>query len=153
MQWAFLVLALWAALLELHSGTFYLAAIATVALLTFVLGFWVREDLLLMVFVAGCLGGLGLIWVWRRSLPRGRGLPDLDAGGEAIVTAIGPEDDRLVVTYRGTRWDAVMEHGPPPAIGTPVRITRKTGSLLHLAAPAGAAPSPTAPSPPAQEPP
>lgn len=148
MQWAFLVLALWAALLELHSGTFYLAAIAAVALLTFVLGFWVREELLLMVFVAGCLGGLGLIWVVRRRLPRGRGLPDLDAGGDAIVTAIGPEDDRLVVTYRGTRWDAVMEHGPPPAPGTPVRITRKTGSLLHLAAP-----SPIAPSPPAQEPP
>ena len=151
MQWAFLVLALWAALLELHTGTFYLAAIAAVALLTFALGFWVREEMLLMVFVAGCLGALGLIWIWRRSLPRGRGLPDLDAGQEAIVMAIAPENNRLVVTYRGTRWDAVMEHGPPPAVGTPVRITRKTGSLLHLAAPAGAAQSPATQSPSAPE--
>ena len=144
MQWAFLILALWAALVELHTGTFYLAAVATVALLTFVLGFWVRDDLLLMVFIAGCVGALGLIWVWRRNLPRGRGLPDLDAGQEVTVTAVTPGENRLVVTYRGTRWDAVMDAGPPPPIGAPARITRKTGSLLHLAAPHGAAqPGPT----------
>lgn len=139
MQWVFLVLALWAALVELHTGTFYLAAIAAVALITVVLGFWVHPELLLFVFVTGCVAALALVWIYRRQLPRGRGLPDLDAGQDVTVISIAPGGTRLVVTYRGTRWDAVMDDGPPPAVGEVARITRKTGNVLHLAAPSGPA--------------
>ena len=143
-QWVFLVLALWAALVELHTGTFYLAAVAAVGLLTVVLGFWVHPELLLFVFVAGCVATLAFVWTYRRRLPRGRGLPDLDAGQEVIVASVAHGEKRLVVTYRGTRWDAVMEDGPPPAVGEVARITRKTGNTLHLAAPSGAVPRPSA---------
>ena len=143
MQWVFLVLALWAALVELHTGTFYLAAIAAVALLTVVLGFWIHPELLLSVFVAGCVAALVLVWAYRRHLPRGRGLPDLDAGQEVTVTAIAGE--RLVVTYRGARWDAVMDEGPPPPVGATARIARRTGNILHLAVPHGAAGRHTSP--------
>ena len=139
-QWGFLILAVWAALTELNTGTFYLAAVAAVALLTVVLGFWVHPELLVFVFVAGCVGALVLVSTYRRRLPRGRGLPDLDAGQEVIVTAVDAGATRLVVTYRGARWDAVMDTGPPPAVGELARITRRTGNTLHPAAPTGAAP-------------
>jgi membrane protein implicated in regulation of membrane protease activity len=39
MQWVFLILALSAALAELHTGTFYLTGVAVAALLTTLLGF------------------------------------------------------------------------------------------------------------------
>ncbi len=143
MQGAFLVLALGAALVELHTGTFYLAAIAAIALLVFVLGFFVPESTLLPLFVAGCFAGLALVWIWRRRLPHGRGLPDLDTGQDVTIAAIVPHENRLIVTYRGTRWDAVMEGGAPPAIGSVARIVRKSGSVLHLAiAPDAAGPAP-----------
>jgi membrane protein implicated in regulation of membrane protease activity len=137
MQWVFLVLALGAALVELQTGTFYLAGVAAVALVTFALGFWVHEELLLFVFTIGCAGALTLVWINRRRLPRGLGLPDLDAGKEVQVAAIGPGEGRLVVTYRGTRWDAVLDEGSPPALGDILCISRKTGSVLHLVAPPG----------------
>lgn len=54
MQWVFLVLALLAALAELHTGTFYLAGVAAAALLTALMGFWIRGDLLIFAFVALC---------------------------------------------------------------------------------------------------
>ncbi len=145
-QWIFLVLALWAALVELHTGTIYLAAIAVVALATFVLGFWVHPDLLVFVFIAGCIAALVAVWAYRRRLPHGRGLADFDAGGQVIVVSVAPGERRLVVSYRGTRWDAVMDKGPLPAAGEVAVITRKTGNVLHLA------PPPDAPAPrPAQE--
>lgn len=140
MQWVFLALALWAALVELHTGTFYLAALAAVAFVTFVLGFWVREELLLFLFVAGCILAPTMVWLWRRYRPRDQGLPDLDIGQEVTIAAVRPHDKRCVVTYRGTRWDAVMEDGSaPPAPGTDAYVVRKTGSLLHLAVRTGTA--------------
>ncbi|MDE2580668.1 MAG: hypothetical protein KGL52_03465 [Rhodospirillales bacterium] len=144
-QWVFLVLALWAALVELHTGTFYLAAIAAVALLTVVLGFWVHPELLLSVFAAGCVGAMALVWIMRRRLPRGRGLADLDAGEEVTVVSVSAGGRRVVVSYRGTRWDAVIDKGPPLAVGDVAVIARKDGSLLHLGPPPGTAPHRPAP--------
>jgi hypothetical protein len=59
-NWMFLVLALWVGLVELHTGTFYLAAVAAVALLTFVLGFFVPDEALLLIFLALCFASLVL---------------------------------------------------------------------------------------------
>ncbi|MDR3538754.1 MAG: NfeD family protein [Acetobacteraceae bacterium] len=133
MQWVFLVLALSAALAELHTGTFYLAAVAAVSLATWVLGFWLPEEPLIFVFVGGCVVAVALVWFYHRHLPHGRVLADFDTGQEATVAAVLP-GGRLTVTYRGTRWDAVLDGGPPPPVGTVLRITRKTGSVLHVAA-------------------
>ncbi len=134
MQWVFLVLALLAALVELHTGTIYLAAVALVALATFILGFWVPEQPLIYVFAAGCVLAVAVVWAYRRAVPDERGLADFDTDQEAAVVAILP-GQKLTVTYRGTRWDAVLEGGPPPAIGSVLRITGKSGSVLHVAAP------------------
>lgn len=139
MQWVFLVLGLWAALVELHTGTFYLAAVAAVALATVVLGFWIPPEWLVVVFLLGCAGAMLLVWTARRHLPRGRGLTDLDVGQDVTVTGVASGGKRLVVTYRGSRWDAVMASGSPPAIGDQARIARRDGSLLYLVVPPGAA--------------
>ena len=51
MHWAFLVLAVLAALAELHTGTFYLAAVAIAAGIITVAGFWMPDYLLVSVFL------------------------------------------------------------------------------------------------------
>ncbi len=135
MQWVFLVLALSAALAELHTGTFYLAGVALVAFATFVTGFWLPDDPLIYIFAVGCVLAVVIVWLWRKTLPQDSGLADFDTGGEAMVAAISRDPTRLTVTYRGTRWDAVLESGPPPEIGSLLQITGKTGSVLHVAAP------------------
>lgn len=133
MQWVFLVLALLAALVELHTGTIYLAAVALVALVTFILGFWVPEEPLIYVFAGGCVLAVVLVRAYRRAVPDGRGLADFDTDQEATVVAV-LSGQKLTVSYRGTRWDALLDDGPPPAIGSVLRITGKTGSVLHVAA-------------------
>ena len=133
MNWVFLVLGLWVGLVELHTGTFYLAAVAAVALLTFVLGFFVPEEASLLIFLALCVASLVTVWVLRRRLFRKKELSDLDAGREVTITAIAPGHNRVVVAYRGTRWDAVIDDDTRPEIGGIAQIVRKTGNVLHLA--------------------
>ena len=148
MQWVFLVLALVSALVELQTGTFYLAAVAAVALVTYLLGFRVDAEILIFVFIGGCLVAAALVWFWHRrtsgrhaasggsGLSDPNALGDFDAGQPVIVAAATP-GERLVVTYRGTRWDAVLDDlqdpEPVPAIGGVLWIRRKQGSVLHLA--------------------
>ncbi|MDE2006708.1 MAG: hypothetical protein KGI51_09095 [Rhodospirillales bacterium] len=139
MQWAFLVLTLWAALVELHTGTFYLAAIAAVAAATVILGFWLPEEWLLATFILGCAAALLLVWALRRHR-RAPALPDLDLGQDVEVVSVQPDTGRLTVRYRGSLWNAAMETGAPPPPGGSLRIVRRSGSLLHLAPPATAAP-------------
>ncbi len=133
MQWVFLVFALSAALAELHTGTFYLAAVAAVALATCVLGFWLGEAALIVAFAAGCILACVLVWFYRRNGAGKPAFPDFDAGQDVTVEAVRPSDKRLTVSYRGTRWDAVLDQGPLPVVGDRVRITRKSGSVLHVA--------------------
>jgi len=132
-EWVFLVLALSAGLVELHTGTFYLAAIAAVSFITFVLGFFLPDETLFLLFVALCFASLVLVWRLRKRLARGKGLRDLDAGEEVMITAIAPGGNHVVVAYRGARWDAVMDDGSHPEIGGIARIVRKNGNVLHLA--------------------
>ena len=72
MQWVFLVLALLAALAELHTGTFYLAGVAAAALLTALIGFWIPGDLLIVVFVVLCAVLTGAVMLSRRHRARTR---------------------------------------------------------------------------------
>lgn len=135
MQWFFLVLALVAALVELQTGTFYLAAIAAAALITSVLGHWVRDDLLIVVFLLLCAVLVAAVALWRRKAGRGRTLPDFDIGQTVSVQSVSPRDHRLLVSYRGTNWEAVAEDGAVLAPGDTAIIKRKTDKLLHLTAP------------------
>jgi membrane protein implicated in regulation of membrane protease activity len=139
MQWAFLVLAVVAALIELHTGTFYLAAVATAALLTTVIGFWIRDDLLILVFLVLCAILIGAIVVWRRARTQSNALADFDIGQSVTIRSVAQRGNHLVVTYRGANWDAVMDDGSARAPGDIAVIKRKTDKLLHLASPREAA--------------
>ena len=135
MQWAFLVLALFAALAELHTGTFYLAAAAAAALLTALIAFWIRGDLLIFVFVFLCAILVAAIIPYRRRRRRGQELVDFDIGQTVTISGASPQGNHLMVSYRGTIWEAVMEDGSILAPGDTAVIMRKTDKLLHLALP------------------
>ena len=135
MQLGFLVLALLSVLIELNTGTFYLAAVAAAALITAVTGFWIRDDLLIIVFLLLCAVLLGAVTLARRTWTRRRPLADFDIGQRVSVRSVSPHGDRLLVTYRGTDWEAVMDDGAAPAPGDIAIIARKTDKLLHLVPP------------------
>ena len=135
MQWVFLVLALLAALAELHTGTFYLAGVAAAALLTALIGFGIPGDLLIVVFVVLCAVLTGAVMLSRRHQARTEGLADLDIGQTVMISDVPPQGICLTVSYRGVSWQAVMEDGSVPAAGSTAIIKRKTDKLLHLALP------------------
>jgi len=135
MQWVFLVLALWAALVELHTGTFYLAAVAAAGLLTALIGFWVRDDLLIVVFLLLCAVMMAAVMLSRRKSTRSEPLADFDIGQSVSVHSVSQHGDRLLVSYRGTNWEAVIDDGAVLAPGDIAIITRKTDKLLHLVSP------------------
>lgn len=139
MQWAFLVLAVLAALTELHTGTFYLAAVAAAALLTTVIGFWIRDDLLILVFLLLCAILTGAVVVWRRTWTHSKTLADFDIGQSVTIRSVAQQGNRLVVSYRGVNWEAMMDDGSALAPGDIAIIKRKTDKLLHLALPPEAA--------------
>jgi membrane protein implicated in regulation of membrane protease activity len=136
MQWVFFVLALWAALAELHTGTFYLAGVAAAALLAALIGFWVRGELLIFAFVALCAILTSAVMLRRRRRARSQGLADFDIGQTVTIGDVRPHGNWLTVSYRGANWQAVMEDGSLPAPGSTAIIKRKTDKLLHLALPA-----------------
>jgi membrane protein implicated in regulation of membrane protease activity len=136
MQWVFLVLAVWAALVELHTGTFYLAAVAAAALATAALGFSVSGDLLIVVFVLLCAVLLGAVHLWRRTWVARKALADFDLGQSVSVRGVSQPGNRLTVNYRGANWEAVMDDGSAPAPGDTAVIASKTDKLLHLVMPA-----------------
>ena len=135
MQWFFLVLALLAALVELHTGTFYLAGVAAAALLTTVIGFWLRDDLLIVVFLVLCAALMAAVMRSRRKWARSKTLADFDVGQIVSVQGVSPQGNHLLVHYRGTIWEAVMDDGSVLAPGDTAIIARKTDKLLHLVLP------------------
>lgn len=135
MQWVFLVLALLAALAELHTGTFYLAGVAAAALLTTLMGFWIRGDLLIFAFVVLCAILTAAVMLSRRHQERTKGLADFDIGQTVTIRDVPLQGNCLTVSYRGVNWQAVMEDGTVPASGSTAIIKRKTDKLLHLALP------------------
>ena len=132
MQWVFLVLALLAALAELHTGTFYLAGVAAAALLTALMGFWIRGDLLIFAFVALCAILTAAVMLSRRHQARTKSLADFDIGQTVTIRDVPAQGRCLTVSYRGVDWQAVMEDGSIPAPGSTAIIKRKTDKLLHL---------------------
>jgi membrane protein implicated in regulation of membrane protease activity len=132
MQWVFLVLALVAALAELHTGTFYLAGVAASAFLTALIGFGIPGDLLIVVFVVLCAVLTGAVMLSRRHRAHTEGLVDLDIGQTVTISDVPPQGSCLTVSYRGVNWQAVMEDGSVPAPGTTAIIKRRTDKLLHL---------------------
>jgi membrane protein implicated in regulation of membrane protease activity len=132
MQWVFLVLALGAALSELHTGTFYLAGVAAAALLTALLGFWIRGDLLIFAFVVLCAILTAAVML-RRHRTRSKILADFDIGQIVAIRDVPLQGNCLTVRHRGVDWQAVMEDGSVPAAGSIAIIKRKTDKLLHLA--------------------
>jgi membrane protein implicated in regulation of membrane protease activity len=135
MQWVFLVLALLAALAELHTGTFYLAGVAAAALLTTLMGFWFRGDLLIFAFVVLCAILTAAVMLSRRHRERTKGLADFDIGQTVTIRDVPSPGNCLTVSYRGVNWQAVMEDGSVPVPGSTAIIKRKTDKLLHLALP------------------
>ena len=135
MQWVFFVLALWAALAELHTGTFYLAGVAAASLLTTLLGFWIRGDLLIFAFVVLCTILTAAVMLYRLRRSRSKDLADFDIGQIVTIRGVSPQGNYLMVSYRGTDWEAVMEDGSVPAPGSTAIIKHKTDKLLHLALP------------------
>jgi membrane protein implicated in regulation of membrane protease activity len=135
MQWVFLVLAVSAALAELHTGTFYLAGVAAAALLTALMGVWIRGDLLIFAFVVLCAMLTAAVMLHRRHQARTKGLADFDIGQTVVIGDFAPRGKRLTVSYRGVNWQAVMEDGSIPAPGSTAIIKRKTDKLLHLTLP------------------
>jgi membrane protein implicated in regulation of membrane protease activity len=135
MQWVFVVLALGAALAELQTGTFYLAGVAAAALITALMGFWVRSDLLVFAFVVLCAILTAAVALRRRYRAHGRGLADFDIGQTVTIVHVPPQGNCFTVRYRGADWQAVMEDGSVPTSGSTAIIKRKTDKLLHLALP------------------
>ena len=141
MLWVFLVLAVLAALAELNTGTFYLAGVAVAALLTALIGIWIRGDALILVFAVLCALLTGAVVLLRRNRGRTRDLADFDIGQTVTIREAAPQGHRLVVSYRGVDWQAEMEDGSIPGPGSTAIIKRKTDKLLHLVLPPGAAQS------------
>lgn len=133
MQWVFLILAVVAALVELNTGTFYLAGIAAAALLTTLVGFWLRGDWLIFVFLLLCALLTVAVMLSRRSRVPSKPLADFDIGQTVTVCGIAPHGHRLTVSYRGANWEAVTDDGSVLAPGDTAIIVRKTDKLLHLA--------------------
>ena len=135
MQWVFLVLAVLAALVELHTGTFYLAGVAIAALLTTLIGIWMRDDLLILVFLLLCTMMTVAVMLSRRTWVQSKTLADFDIGQSVTIHSVSQQGRRLMVSYRGADWQAVMEDGSIPAPGDIAIIRRKTDKLLHLGLP------------------
>jgi len=132
MQWTFLVLALLAALAEMHTGTFYLAGVGAAALATAGLGFWLSDEQAVALFVVLC--GCLIVFVpqIRRRQARMQNLPDFDVGQPVEILGVTPGDAGLTVRYRGTVWQARMTDGTVPAVGDRAIIAGKTDKLLNL---------------------
>lgn len=122
-----------AALAELHTGTFYLAGVAAAAILTALLGFWVRGDLLIFAFVVLCAILMAAVMLLRRHRARTKDLADFDIGQTVTIREVLPQGNCLTVSYRGVNWQAVMEDGSVPVPGSTAIIKRKTDKCLHLA--------------------
>lgn len=139
MQWVFLVIALLAALVELHTGTFYLAGVAAASLLSALIGFWIRGDLLIFVFVVLCAAVMTAVMLYRRRWTSRKHLRDFDIGQTVTIRGASPQGNHLMVSYRGVDWEAVMEDGSVLPPGRAAVIVRKTDKLLHLTLPPEAA--------------
>lgn len=132
LQWAFLALAIGAAIAELHFGTIYLAGLALAALLTVGAGFVFGDTPDIVVFLAACAGVIVAVPAIRRRFG-GRRPADLDIGQTVVLIAPGRHPGEAIVDYRGARWEADIDPATPVRAGAPGRITARQGNRLAVA--------------------
>ncbi len=137
LQWSFLLLAIGAAIAEVHSVTIYLAGVAVAALLATLAGFWVKGGAEVAVFAAASLGVLAAVPPLRRKLARKR-TPELDLGETVVFVAPGARPGEAVVRYRGAQWQADIDPAEAVVAGQAGVITARHGSRLVVKALAGA---------------
>jgi membrane protein implicated in regulation of membrane protease activity len=126
-----IVLALLAIVVELHSRTIYLLALAAALGVAAGLGFAqaaLGSQLLALALV--CLAGFPVATWVRRHQAHGVELASADIGQEVRVVA--ETSSGLRVFYRGSVWDAIYT-GPAATVGDHLRIAALRGSVLELA--------------------
>lgn len=123
---------------ELATGTFYLLMLAlgaVAAALAQLAGLSASTQIASAALVGG---GATALWHLRRARdPKSKPAPSnpdvlLDIG-QTVMVEYWREDGTTRVQYRGTAWDARLQHGQPPA-GGPHRIVAIHGQELELVA-------------------
>jgi membrane protein implicated in regulation of membrane protease activity len=117
---------------ELVTGTFYLLAVG----IAFIFGgvaAWLGASTPVQLLVAGvlALGGSFAAHRWRMRIGTPPPQPSLDVG-QAVQVQIWHEDGTARVEYRGTQWDAVLEH-PGAVRELTMYIVATRGSTLVIA--------------------
>ena len=129
----YVVIAFVAGLVELFTGTFYLAAVALAALFTAITGLLLPGTVLHWFFLGFCLVLLPTgLWLRHRLAAKTKDLGDFDLG-QGVDVVSGPDSNQQYsVRYRGSEWLAVVDDGPSPCPGDRAVIIAKTDNLLHL---------------------
>ncbi len=129
----YVVIAFVAGLVELFTGTFYLAAVALAALFTAITGLLLPGTVLHWFFLGFCLVLLPTgLWLRHRLAAKTKDLGDFDLG-QGVDVVSGPDSNQQYsVRYRGAEWLAVVDDGPSPCPGDRAVIIAKTDNLLHL---------------------
>ena len=129
----YVVIAFVAGLVELFTGTFYLAAVALAALFTAITGLLLPGTVLHWFFLGFCLVLLPTgLWLRHRLAAKTKNLGDFDLG-QGVDVVSGPDSNQQYsVRYRGAEWLAVVDDGPSPCPGDRAVIIAKTDNLLHL---------------------
>lgn len=133
LQWAFLLLAIGAAIAEMHSVTIYLAGVALAALVATLAGFWIGGGTEVLVFAAAGVCVIVAVPPLRKRLSR-RVAPDLDAGQTVVFLEAGRRPGEAVVRYRGARWEADVDAAAPVVPGGPGVIIARHGNRLAVKA-------------------
>lgn len=136
LQWVFLVLAIVAALAELHFGTIYLIGVVIAALIALVVGFGFGTEPDVIVFVVVCIALMPVAAVLKRRF-QNPVLADFDLGQTVTILGPGQSPGTVRVEYRGARWDAMIDPLAPdmpgsPAPGQAAMITGRDGNRLLL---------------------
>ena len=118
-------------LLELHSGTVYLLAIALAAGLAGAVA-WFGDSLALQFAVAAIGGTIGCFVAYRVRQRLGkRKRPAVTEEVGQPVTVVNPGTTPRV-SWRGTEWDAGLDDGSAAAAHDRLKIVRQDGNRLVL---------------------
>ena len=121
---------------EMFMGTFYLlvvsASFVSAGLAEWLLG----TPTAVNVSIASLFSVIGIILVrrWQKSRPpRTREQQDNDLDiGQTVVLEHALPDGLWLVRYRGTQWQARLEHPADARSGAQAQITGKHGNVLHI---------------------
>ena len=130
-EWIWWVLALALAGLEMLTGTFYLLALAIAMVAGGVVG-WLGGDFAWQLFAVGATGVIGCLaayyWHHKGGKPKQQVAFDV---GQRVQVLVWNDDGSARVSYRGSRWDAVVATPETPRRDSMV-IVEVRGSVLVL---------------------